>query len=58
MSLSDNIRSFFGLTPPVHLSGFRAQAETHRSPACGRCGAVVAYESQQLHAHWHAREGH
>lgn len=38
----------------VH-DGFTVSQRAGAMPVCRECGALVAYETQQLHTQWHAR---
>ncbi|WP_188109300.1 hypothetical protein [Paeniglutamicibacter gangotriensis] len=53
MSFLTNAQKFLGLETPVMLRGYRSNSRSGNMPTCERCGAMVSYETQQLHTDWH-----
>ncbi|MDO5745039.1 MAG: hypothetical protein Q4P23_11285 [Micrococcaceae bacterium] len=56
MTAFARIREYLGLDKPVIHNEFRANARTGTMPVCRHCGALVAFESQELHTDWHSLE--
>ncbi|MGL5406657.1 MAG: hypothetical protein ACRDAX_07755 [Propionibacteriaceae bacterium] len=46
------VLDFLGMSTPPLEENF-AKNPRGKMPACKRCGALVTYESQQLHNQWH-----
>lgn len=49
--VSDGIHEWKGRL----LDGFQRNQRGGAMPVCQVCGALVTYETQQLHLDWHAR---
>lgn len=53
-----SIRKYLGLVQPLPHPEFQPNRRAGAMPVCQRCGALVAYESQQLHLSWHDSQRH
>lgn len=55
MSLFSSVQKFLGLDTPARLGGYRFNTRSGSMPVCERCGAMVSYDTQQLHTDWHTQ---
>lgn len=47
----------FGLNSPPLVPGFTRNGRAGAMPVCDLCGALVSYEAQSRHLHWHKSAG-